>query len=195
MQRRVSSNCRLQSKKRINGTFQIICLNICSICIVLNTKPNIVIHYHLLPREFATYVRNHGLLSRFLSKTNTSIYTIYYNQKNITGLGQNNPFPPPAVDHTITGSKCYNGGLEQTNPFLVATVDRTNNGPLRTNSSITPPPPTKIQKQSFVRTLVYKTPPHSPTKCSADQICNEGTSYNTKNDIYNKPRDDSSKYV
>ena len=83
-----------------------------------------------------------------------NLHNLLQSKGYIGGQEETNPFPPPAVDHTITGSKCYNGGLEQTNPFLAATVDCTNNGPLRTNSSITSPPNTKSQKQSFVRTLV-----------------------------------------
>ena len=93
---------------------------------------------------------------------------------------ETNPFPPPAVGLKITALRCYNGVPEQTILFLAATVDRTNNGLLQTNSSITPPPNTKSQKQSFVQTLVYKTPTHSPTNSSADQTCNEGNSFDTK---------------
>ena len=124
-----------------------------------------------------------------------NLHNLLQSKGYISGQEETNPFPPPAVALTITAPRCYNGVPEQTNPFLAATVDRTNNGPLRTNSSITPPPNTKSQIQSLARTLVYKTPTHSPTKYFADQTCNESTSYDTTNDNYNTTRDDSSKYV
>ena len=90
--------------------------------------------------------------------------------------------------HHLLQSKGYITGLEQNNPFLTATVDRTSNGPLRTNFSITSPPNTKSQKQTFVRKIVFKTPTHSPTKY-------EETSYDTNNDSYNTTDDERSKYV
>ena len=117
-----------------------------------------------------------------------NLHNLLQSKGYIGGQNDANPFPPPAVGHTIIAPKCCNGVPEQTNPFFALTVDRTNNGPLRTNSSITTPPNTKSQKQTFVRKIVFKTPTHSPTKY-------EETSYDTNNDSYNTTDDERSKYV
>ena len=97
--------------------------------------------------------------------------------------------------HDLLRSKGYISGQQQNNPFLSSTVDHKSNGQLRTNSSITSPPNAKSQKRSVVQKLVYKTPPHYPTDSSTDQTCNEGNSFDTKDDIVNSTGHVISKYV
>ena len=106
-------------------------------------------------------------------------------------LQQTNPFLPATVALTSNAPELS----EQNNPFLAATVAHTSNGPLRTNSSIASPPTAKLQKPSFVRTLQYKTPPHSQSTSPVHLTCNKGNSSNKKKEVINSTVDVISEYI
>ena len=104
---------------------------------------------------------------------------------------QTNPFLAATVAHTSNTLDLP----EQNNPFLAATVAHTSNRPLRTNSRITSPANSKLQKPSYVQTLSYKTPPQSQTLSPAHLTHNDGNSLYHKKKSINSIADVTSEYI